>query len=141
MVSIELDEAALAQLAALPARIEDGIEDGLQQVEKRLEDVAQREAAKIDQRPVPRRAKSGLPAWERTGQLKQSLQAALPKRDEVTLGGVDYAEPRNALGNPRQPKQPAGGVVRRNPFLDDTHEIIETEAPGIIEAAIERAVQ
>lgn len=101
---------------------------------ERLQHHAQIEVAKIYARP----SISGKKSWTRSGDLKNAVDAPIRYDGETATFAVDvpYADRRHGLGVDWQPRNPAGGVVRRNPFFTDALDKLEPESQGIFERAV-----
>jgi len=97
---------------------------GLMRVATHLQNIAVRQVGRIYARPIARR-KNGAPMWERTGDLAKAVAAAsIWDKEAVELrADLEYANRRHELGVSWQPKKPALGIVRRNPFFAETKEI------------------
>jgi hypothetical protein len=83
-----------------------------------------RQTEQIDERSIPR-SRRGRPLWTRTGRLKRSIKARASAKRATVTWEAPYAQDRFALGVTRQPKNPAGGVVRKNNAPADTQEAIK----------------
>ncbi len=146
MLSIDVQVPTSALLGA-SNDVEEAQRAGLARVATHVQQVAVRKVGDIRKRRVPtklevarynqsrRVTKSGRkralragsdPAWEPTGELQRSVEAApeWEKREAVELhADVPHAEPRHELGVSRQPKAPALGIIRRDPFFAETVEV------------------
>ena len=73
---------------------------------------------------------SSAPAWKATGDLLRSVQATpiFQKNSVLLTADVPYSGDRHELSVSRQPKAPALGIVRRDPFFADA---LSVTAPQI----------
>ena len=81
------------------------------------------------------RAASDAPAWKRSGNLQRGLKPLYPglRTGIVDIQGTPaekYAEARHNLNKPG-----ALGIVRHDPFFENTERIIEPQAPQVFENA------
>jgi hypothetical protein len=102
-----------------------------------------REVAEYNRRKKGRSAKrkrtglrqaSNAPAWTRKGHLQTGITASFPNRRTGVLDvqgpAEPYAKPRHDLNKPG-----ALGIVRHDPFFEDTERIIEPQAPEVFQNA------
>ena len=131
MLEIDVDLGALDDLMAVEGAVDGAVMAGLERVAGQAAQIAGRQGGQIYARSIPQTKKGG-PLWKRSGALLSELRALTPQRDgEYGLKLVcdlPYAESRHGLGVDWTPRQPAGGVVRENPFFTQTIEIIEPQA-------------
>jgi hypothetical protein len=148
-----------AQIERLADHFPDAVQAGLRRVAEHVHGVAVRKAGEIYNEPIPTRAQVAAykrtgkrpsrkrigganPAWERKGDLPGGLLQAVKSEpvfaaDAVTLtADVAHARPRHELGVTRQPKAPALGIVRRNPFFAETVEIVEPQIEELFEDGV-----
>lgn len=117
-------EVPIADILRSIQDFEEARDAGLMRVATHLQGIAERQVGRIYARPIPRR-KNGNLMWARTGNLAKAVAAApIWEKESVELrADVEYARRRHELGVSWQPKKPALGIVRRNPFFAETQEI------------------
>lgn len=132
------------------------VDAGLRRVAEHLQQIAIRQAGKIYQRPIPsrsqvndyrraqraggrarrpRRVGGSAPAWERTGALMRAVEAEPHfTKNSVTLTvDLPYGTRRHELGMSWMPREPALGIIRRDPFFTQTKTITAPQITALFE--------
>lgn len=140
------------------------VQAGLRRVAEHVQQIAIRQVGEIYKRPIPSRAQvaayrrsvraggrprrprnvgGGLPAWERSGQLMAQVQAEpVFEKDSVTLSvDLPYGRRRHELGVSWMPKEPALGIIRRDPFFAQTVEITAPQITALFEDGFSAAME
>lgn len=138
-----------ADLKRLSAYVPNAAQKANEAVGTLGERILKRRIGRIYVRTIPR-SRTGRPLWKRSGALRRSPVRAVstPQRLQIGFAGRPatpiksypggYAQRRSELGVTWQPTNPAGGLTRRNDFLGETREILETQAPTVWSAVFER---
>ena len=114
-ISIKCDAEKVQKLLDSKAReapivIQKAVVDGTTQV---LRTAREELSAQVYNKPIPKRKKSGKPAWKRSGNLIRQERMHFPRRFEgVVDNRAPYAHRRHELNKP----SPVDGVVRRAPW-------------------------
>lgn len=131
MLSITVD-VPIAQVLGAAQDIEEARKAGLLRVATHVQNIAERQVARIYVRSIPR-SKSGRPMWERSGDLARAVAAA-PKWENsavVLTADLPYAARRHGLGVDWMPKRPALGIIRKNPFFAEAADITEPQIEAL----------
>jgi hypothetical protein len=111
---------------------------------RRIPSKSEVNAYRREGRPArPRRNSSDGPAWERSGELAESVEAApvFENENEIDLfSDTEHSESRHGLGVDWEPKAPALGVVRRNPFFQETVDIVQPNADDLFRDGMEEVL-
>lgn len=154
-VRSNIDE--IRRLDRIAAGIPDAIEAGVKAVMKDVSDIADTRAGKIYRRTIPKQKmrkatrerlhgkksrKKLRPQWERSGDLFEGIDPSLieyPSQREANLEvrgrAAKYARRRHELGESWTPKNPAGGVIRHNPFFKEAVKISKPKIQPVFESA------
>lgn len=139
MIEIAFDDKISGVLLAAAARVPGAIENALDRAAQIVENEASRQEQRIADRPIPRSA-TGRPLWKRTGQLASSRNRQSAPGSRTIGWSAIYAARRFGLGYAWTPRNPAGGVIRRNNVPLDTARLVEPQIGPVIEQELRNAI-
>lgn len=134
-VTGNLDTALLEKARRVPGAVERALDVATGLVEQE----AARQEGRIRQRRIPTSGR-GKPLWQRTGNLAASRTRITSREKRVVLWRAKYARRRFGLGYDWQPKNPAGGIVRKNNVPADTARIVAPYVAAVVENELSNAI-
>jgi hypothetical protein len=153
---IQLIDPVSPELRRIESHLDAAANFALYKVGLHVQSIAVRQANRIAARPVPTRAQvnaynrkgggkrprriggSGAKAWTQTGRTVESIKQGLSSVSggQVSLtADVPWALKRHGLGVDWQPKRPALGIMRKNPFFSEAIVITAPQAGPIFNNA------
>jgi hypothetical protein len=126
---------------AHPSRVQRALEQVARAYSRRIQETSRAVLTeKIYSRPIPRRPRSGKPAWRRTGALRRA-EVARPRGINIWLTNTaPHAEARRDLGTPKGRPIRSPGVLQVDwqALTRDAHRSLLLDARR---AAVQRALK
>lgn len=167
-LDVTVKNGATVVLTAMAARNDAAVMAGLRRSAKIVQNMAVRQARKIDARPVPTRSQvnaynrkgggkrpkrvggQGRKAWERTGATVRAIEAEpVEKTGEISIqADVPYGKSRHQLAGEDwagmkgwKPQNPALGIERKNQWAKEAVDMTEPQVGPAFEATYLRELK
>lgn len=133
---------AVAKVAGLANQIPEATKAGLRAVTDTLaKPQSEKQADKIESRPIPLGKRSRKPKWKRSGRnggIAGSIASRVDRssatvfvRGKAAVYATRGDRSRHELGESWTPANPADGVVRNNPFFKEAEETIAPQVQPV----------